>query len=59
MKDLNHKEEKTFSVEGKNRLLGKNFNHFTDNFRSLIVPTMLFASSLIMAFACLGHLMRR
>ena len=56
MKDLNHKREKTFSVEGKNRLLGKKFNHLTDNVRSLIVPVMLFASSLIMAFAWLGHL---
>ena len=39
-----------------NLLLEKKFNHLTDSFRTFVVPAMLFTSSMIMAFAWLGHL---
>ena len=43
-------------LKPKNLTIGAKFNHFTDSFRSLVVPAMLFTSSMIMAFAWLGHL---
>ena len=43
-------------LKQKNLLIDEKFNHLTDSFRSFVVPTMLFTSSMIMAIAWLGHL---
>lgn len=39
-----------------NLLFGKKSHQLTDSFRTFVVPVMLFTSSMIMAFAWLGHL---